>query len=41
MGRAIITPEGEAQDGAVLDDMLIRGVVVAWVMKICDDRLPF
>jgi len=41
MGRAIITPEGEAIEGALLDDMLIRGVVVVQVMKVWDDRQPF
>ncbi|MEI2263879.1 hypothetical protein [Erwinia sp. CGal63] len=37
-GRAIITSNGEAP---VLDDLLIRGVVVMQVMKVWDDRLPF
>lgn len=41
MGRAIITPDGEAIEGVMLDDMLIRGVVVVQVMKGWDDRLPF
>jgi len=38
MGRAIITPDGEAIEGAVLDDLLIRGVVIVQVMKVWDDR---
>lgn len=41
MGRAIITPDGDALEGATLDDMLIRGVVVVQVMKVWDERLPF
>ncbi|MEY8769045.1 phage repressor protein [Erwinia sp. ACCC 02193] len=41
MGRAIITPDGDAIEGSVLDDLLIHGVVVLQVMKVWDDRLPF
>ena len=41
MGRSIITPNGEVLEGSMLDDMLIRGVVVVTVMKAWEDRLPF
>lgn len=41
MGRAIITPDGNALEGTMLDDMLIRGVVVLQVMKVWDERLPY
>ncbi len=41
MGRAIITPDGEALEGSVLDDLVICGVVVLQVMKVWDDQLPF
>lgn len=41
MGRAIITPDGDAIEGSVLDDLMIRGVVVLQVMKVWDDRQQF
>lgn len=41
MGRAIITPDGDAIEGSVLDGLMIRGVVVLQVMKVWDDRQQF
>jgi len=40
MARAIITPDDDALEGAVLEDLLICGVVVLQVIKVSDDWQP-